>query len=516
MKDKIFGIFVSTLLIVATVLPVAGNVNVDNNEIKKSFNLLRDVGVIEIISPTSGPLQTYPVIVKVKNHGDYDEVTDVQVEIIEMPSGTSVYADYMEDVDVPIGQEVVVEFPGWTPSYCIKYNVTSCTLLEDGNLDNNCLSEDVNIGKSVHNIDTGKWYYWIQDSIDDVDTLDGHTIEVYDAELCAHPTGAYVECVTVYKKGLTLRAAVGSHPIIDAAGIGTAVVIEAHTPYVEVSGFTLLYSDTFLGGRGVYIWGFSNHANINNNTIQDFRTGIFMGSDYCSIKDNIIEFNRDGIDTGCGGNDYWVIINNTIAENDVGIKLNEDTNLEILNNNIKNNIWGIGMTGGVGAYCEHNYIFGNNISKNQYGITISNFCKENTIYNNYFHNYDINADDKTVGNKWYIHKTDVVHGEDFNIIGGDFFGGNYWHDYTGIDVNGDGLGNTKVPYNSNGYIINGGDWLPLTFSRSRRKTFLFAEDSWAYLFDITPLNQQLSHSQLLIQLLQRFSGYSNDLSNIQR
>ncbi len=60
-------------------------------------------------------------------------------------------------------------------------------------------------------------------------------------------------------------------------------------------------------------------------------------------------------------------------------------------------------------------------------------------------------------NTWNITKT-----AETNIIGGPWIGGNYWSDYAGVDTDVDGLGDTLLPYNSSGGIINGGDYLPLT------------------------------------------------------
>ena len=83
---------------------------------------------------------------------------------------------------------------------------------------------------------------------------------------------------------------------------------------------------------------------------------------------------------------------------------------------------------------------------------------DNVIYDNFFCNM-ISIDDQSseFPNRWNISKTPGT-----NIIGGAFLGGNYWSNYHGGDMDADGLGDINLPYNDEGRIHIGGDFLPLT------------------------------------------------------
>lgn len=95
---------------------------------------------------------------------------------------------------------------------------------------------------------------------------------------------------------------------------------------------------------------------------------------------------------------------------------------------------------------NYNYIHHNTIQNNDgAGIFIWESSYNNWIYhNNFINNGWYNVKDKEGGNFWDYLST---------------FGGNYWDDYTGTDINGDGIGET--PYDIMGdYSPTGHDQFP--------------------------------------------------------
>jgi parallel beta-helix repeat protein len=183
---------------------------------------------------------------------------------------------------------------------------------------------------------------------------------------------------------------------------------------------------------GIYLVS-SSYNTISGNNITANHYGIWIspGSHYNTISGNNITNNVYGIlsnpyEISGGPSNNNIISGNNITRNRHGIMLRDySSNNTISGNNIRNSWYGIDLYA-----VSNNSFVGNTITKNSYGIQISE-SSDNQFYHNNF------IDNTHQGPFGYANSWD-------NGIEG-----NYWSNYTGVDLNRDGIGDMNHTINAN-------------------------------------------------------------------
>jgi len=270
-----------------------------------------------------------------------------------------------------------------------------------------------------------------------------------------------IENCTVFNSGAGAYEA-GIH--LDLAGNGT--LINNNCSFNNKNGMYLYGSDNTTVSEniannnqdlGIYVRG-SDNTTISENTANNNQNlGIYV----CGSDNNTISENTANNNSYCGIYIYHSD-NNTVSGNtannyqNIGIYIYNSNNNTVSGNTANNNegsgicIYGSdnttisGNTANNGGYGIYSYrsnsttVSGNVVDNNvNYGIYTQE-SDYNLIYKNYFINNGIHALDEGNSNYW-----------NSSIIG------NYWDNYTGIDADKNGIGDTP-------HVFNGGtDYLPI-------------------------------------------------------
>ncbi|MGM0404827.1 MAG: NosD domain-containing protein [Thermoplasmatota archaeon] len=198
--------------------------------------------------------------------------------------------------------------------------------------------------------------------------------------------------------------------------------------YIRYSDSNILKKNTVTsnGGDGVYFYS-SDGNDIENNTIDsNGYDGIYLGySGSNTVLDNTISSN-----TGEGiylySSDDNALDDNTItANNDEGVYFSNSEN-----NDMKDNTISLNDYGGVKfSDSRWNVLKNNTVLENSgTGILLYSSTDNNTIYHNNIMDNVNQGEDQGENNTWFSENLKE---------------GNYWSDYTGIDEDGDGVGETN-------------------------------------------------------------------------
>ena len=234
--------------------------------------------------------------------------------------------------------------------------------------------------------------------------------------------------------------------------------------YLEKSSYGKVYHNKIIGdakeeynsGNGIQLW-YSNHIEIEHNYIAHVRDGIYLEfSDDCLIKNNVSAENlRYGLHFMFSNNDVYQ--DNTFENNGAGVAVMFSKKIKMLNNTFKEN-WGTASYGMLLKEINDAEIIGNTFEENTIGINIEGSNRIVYKNNNFINNgWAIKVrgacyTNSFIENNFLYNSFDISYNSKIND---NIFNRNYWSNYTGYDLDKDGIGDVPYrPVKLFSYIVN--------------------------------------------------------------
>ena len=214
--------------------------------------------------------------------------------------------------------------------------------------------------------------------------------------------------------------------------------------------------DEYNSGNGIQLW-YSKNIEIEHNYIQHVRDGIYLEfSDDCIIKNNVSANNlRYGLHFMFSNNDIYQ--DNTFEKNGAGVAVMFSKKIKMLNNIFKEN-WGAASYGMLLKEINDAEIIGNTFEENTIGINIEGSNRIVYKNNNFINNgWAIKVRgacyaNSFIENNFLYNSFDISYNSNIND---NVFDKNYWSNYTGYDLNKDGVGDIPYrPVKLFSYIVN--------------------------------------------------------------
>jgi parallel beta-helix repeat protein len=363
----------------------------------------------------------------------------------------------------------------WGESAGICLNGISHCKISDNNISNNVYGIDLHCSTSnqltnnhAANNDYGIYVQhviimepeqvreYFNNSIDTSNTVNGKSVYYYFDKKDVVVDGLHTAHLTLaYSSNLTIRNCdVSMGDGIYFYKSNNTTIINNIANMNNNSGIKLRYSNNNIvidnilnsnGGSGIdVLYASSNNILSNNSVLSNSNRGIWLHhSNNNSVSHNNINNSSVGIDLM--SSDHNIVIDNNVKLNNYyGIEAYYSNNNTITNNTAVNNEHGIYLV----CSSKNNTISHNNIiSNNEYGIWLWNSYNNDIYLNNFINNSKNIVSYGFSTNHWNPNSpiTYTYNGKTHtNYLG------NYWDDYTDIDIDNDGIWDNPYAIDSNG------------------------------------------------------------------